>query len=181
MSWVLDKAHSAINFSVKHMMISTVRGKFTDFDGSFKLDANDLTHSYVEGTVKTTSIDTGDANRDGHLRSADFFDVEKFPTITFKSTKVESKGGDRFHITGNLTIKGVTHEVTFNATEEGKGKNPWGKEVWGFSSDLTINRKDFGLNWNVALEAGGWLVGENVKITIDLEMVNEPETVSTAA
>ena len=181
MGWQLDKSHSAIGFMVKHMMISTVRGKFTDFDGMFKLDENDLAHSYVEGVIKTASINTSDEKRDGHLRSADFFDAEQFPTMAFHSTKVESKGNNRFHITGDLTIKGVTKQVVFDATEEGKGKSPWGTEVWAFSAELSFNRKDFGLNWNVALEAGGWLVGETVKVALDLEVVKQPEAVTVAA
>jgi polyisoprenoid-binding protein YceI len=181
MGWVLDKSHSAVGFAIKHMMISTVRGKFTDFDAVLNLNEKDLSLSSMQGTVKVASITTNDANRDGHLLSADFFDAEKFPTFTFKSTKVEAKGGNRYHVTGDLTIKSVTKQVVFDATEEGKGKNPWGKQIWGFTAELSINRKDFGLNWNVALETGGWLVGENVKVTLDLEVVNEPETVPTAA
>ena len=113
--------------------------------------------------------------------SPDFFDAEKYPTITFQSTKVESMGHNHFHITGNLTIKGITKEVVFDATEEGKGKNPWGMEVWGFSTELSINRKDFGLGWNVALETGGWLVGEIVKVAMDLEIQNQPEKAPAAA
>jgi len=181
MAWVLDKAHSSVQFAVKHMMISTVRGRFTDFDGMFNLDENDLAHSYIEGIVKAASIDTGDSNRDAHLRSPDFFDVEKYPSISFKSTRVESKGHERYHVTGNLTIKDVTREVTFDANEEGKGKDPWGKDHWGFVAELSFNRKDFGLGWNVALEAGGWLVGEHVKVTLDLELVNQPEPAPAAA
>jgi polyisoprenoid-binding protein YceI len=182
MAWVLDKAHSSIGFAVKHMMISTARGKFNDFTGSFNLNEQDLQHSYVEGTVNVASVDTGDANRDGHLKSPDFFDVEKYPTMTFRSTKVESKGGGRFHVTGDMTIKGVTRQVTFDGTEEGKGTNPFTKaQSWAFSAELTVNRKDFGLGWNVALETGGWLVGENVKISMDLEIASVPEAAPVAA
>jgi polyisoprenoid-binding protein YceI len=180
MAWVLDKVHSAVNFSVKHMMVSTVRGSFSEFDAKFSLNEQDLVHSYIEANVKLASINTNDANRDGHLRSPDFFDAENHPYMTFKSTRIESKGHNRFHVTGDLTIKGVTHPATFDVTEEGRGKDPWGKEHWGFMAELTINRKDFGLNWNVALEAGGLLVGESVKVNIDLECVYEPEPVPVA-
>ncbi|MCL5996485.1 MAG: YceI family protein [Chloroflexi bacterium] len=175
MAWIIDKAHSAINFSVKHMMISTVRGSFKEFDARLDLNEQDPAHSYIEGTVNLASIDTKDPNRDGHLRSPDFFDVENHPTMTFRSKHVEVKGHDRFHVIGDLTIKGITREVVFDVTEEGRGRDPWGKEHWGFTADLVINRKDFGLNWNVALETGGWLVGEQVKVTIDLEAVNVQE------
>lgn len=181
MGWVLDKAHSQVAFSIKHLMFSTVRGNFTDFDATLSVNDKDLTLSSVQGVVKTASINTNDEKRDGHLRSADFFDAEKYPTFTFKSTKVEAKGGNIYHVTGDLTIKDVTRRVVFDATEEGKGKNPWGKEIWAFSAELAINRKDFGLNWNVALETGGWLVGDNVKIGLDLEIVREPDTVTASA
>src|ERR1700690_520206 len=115
MAWEMDKVHSSIGFAVKHMMVSTVRGTFTDFDGNFKLDEKDLGSSFIEGTVRVASVDTHDAGRDGHLKSPDFFDVEKYPTMTFHSTKVEAKGNNHFHVTGNLTIKDVTKEVTFDA------------------------------------------------------------------
>jgi polyisoprenoid-binding protein YceI len=163
------------------MMISTVRGRFSEFDGMFNLDENDLAHSYVEGTVRIGSVTTNDEKRDGHLLSPDFFDAEKYDTMTFRSTKVEHKGDNRYYITGDLTIKDVTKQVTFEATEEGKGKSPWGSEVWAFSAQLSFNRKDFGLNWNVALEAGGWLVGEQVRVNLDLEIVKQPETVPAQA
>ena len=176
MGWVLDKAHSSVGFSIKHLMISTVRGKFTDFDAVLSLHDTDLTLSAVQATVKTASIDTSDANRDGHLRSADFFDVEKYPVFAFKSTKVEAKGSSRYHVTGDLTIKDVTKEVVFDVSEEGKGKSPWGKEIWAFTAEVTVNRKEFGMAFNMPLESGGWLVGENVKVVLDLEIANEPET-----
>ncbi|HEY3288994.1 MAG TPA: YceI family protein [Anaerolineae bacterium] len=181
MSWVLDKAHSQVAFTIKHLMFSTVHGKFTDFDATFGLNEKDLSLSSVQGVVKTASIDTGDEKRDGHLRSADFFDAEKYPTFTFKSTKVEAKGGNKYHVTGELTIKDVTKPVVFEATEEGKGKSPWGSEIWAFSAELGLNRKDFGLNWNVALETGGWLVGDAVKVGLDLEIVKQPDTVAASS
>ena len=177
MAWTIDKSHSQIGFAVKHMMISTVRGQFKDFDAQLEIDDNDLTHSYLDGAVKTVSVDTQDERRDGHLRSADFFDAEKYPVMKFVSTRIEKKGEDQYHVTGDLTIKDVTREATFNVTEEGRGKDPWGGQRIGFSGQLTVNRKDFGLNWNVALEAGGWLVQDQVKITIDLEVVQAAQPV----
>ena len=181
MAWTLDKVHSSVGFSIKHLMISTARGKFTDFDATLNLHEGDLALSSIEATVKAASIDTGDANRDAHVRSADFFDAEKYPTFTFKCTKIEPKGDQRYHVIGNLTIKDVTKEVTFDVTEEGKGKNAWGKDLWAFTAALNINRKDFGLSWNMPLGAEGWMLGETVKIALDLEVVNEPETASAAA
>jgi polyisoprenoid-binding protein YceI len=180
MAWTLDKAHSQIGFAVKHMMISTVRGQFKDFDAKLEIDDKDLTHSYIDGWVKTASVDTQDTRRDDHLRSPDFFDTDKYSTMTFKSTRIEKKDEDRYHVTGNLTIKEVTREVTFDVTEEGRGKDPWGKQHIGFSGQLAINRHDFGLNWNVALEAGGWLVHEQVKVIVDLEVVESQEAPATA-
>ncbi len=181
MAWTLDKAHSQIGFAVKHMMISTVRGQFKDFDAKLDIDDKDLTHSYLEGTVKTTSVDTQDARRDDHLRSPDFFDVAKFPTMSFNSTRIEKTGEDHYRVIGNLTIKDVTREVTFDVTEEGRGKDPWGKMHIGFSGQVAINRREFGLNWNVALEAGGWLVHEQVRIVIDLEVVESAQAAETSA
>jgi polyisoprenoid-binding protein YceI len=161
------------------MMISTVHGQFKDFDGVLDINDSDLTHSHLEGTVKAGSIDTQDANRDAHLRSADFFDAEKHPDLHFVSTKIEKKADDEYRVTGNLTIRDVTHPVTFDVTEEGRGKDPWGGQRIGFTGRLSLNRKDFGLSWNVALEAGGWLVHEQVKINIDLEVVQVAQPAST--
>jgi polyisoprenoid-binding protein YceI len=178
MAWIIDKAHSSIGFSVRHMMISTARGKFMDYDAHLDLNEQDPAHSYIEGIVKVASINTGEPTRDAHLRSPDFFDAEKYPDMIFRSKRVEVKEHNRFHVIGDLTIKDVTREVVFDVTEEGRGKDPWGKEHWGFTAELTINRKDFGLGWNVALETGGWLVGDQVRITIDLEAINQPEQVA---
>ena len=176
MAWKLDKVHSSVGFSIKHLVISTARGKFTDFDATLSLNESDLTLSSVSAIIKAASIDTGDAGRDGHVRSADFFDAEKYPDFTFKSTKVESKGDGRFSVVGDMTVKDVTKQVAFNVTEEGKGKNAWGKQMWAFSAEIVINRKDFGLSWNMPLDAGGWALGETAKVTLDLEIVDEPET-----
>lgn len=171
MAWQIDNSHTTIEFGVKHMMVTTVRGRFTKFGGVITEDANNLLNSKVEGWIETGSVDTHDANRDGHLRSPDFFDAEQFPRMTFVSKRIEKVSGDQYKVIGDITIKGVTREFTFDVTNEGRGKNPWGGEIWGFSATAALNRKDFGLNWNVALEAGGWLVGDQVKIRIEMELV----------
>jgi polyisoprenoid-binding protein YceI len=181
MAWTLDNAHSSVGFSAKHMMISTVRGGFETFDITANIDEANIAQSTITATIDAASISTREARRDGHLRSADFFDVEQYPTITFRSTKVEQKGADEYQITGDLTIKGVTHPAVFKVESEGRGVDPWGNEHWGFSAQATINRKDWGLNWNVALETGGWLVGDQIKINLDMELVpSEKDEVESA-
>ncbi|GHO54022.1 YceI family protein [Ktedonobacter robiniae] len=172
MAWEIDPTHSHVNFSVKHMMFSTVRGSFKVFSGKLHIDEQNPAASWVEAQADTTSVDTSDANRDGHLRGADFFDVEKYPTISFKSTNVE-RAGDGYKVTGDLTIHGVTKSVVFDAEYLGQGKNPWGATVAGLSATTKINRRDFGLTWSAALETGGVLVGDDVKIEIDLETQNK--------
>lgn len=171
MAWKIDAAHSLVEFTVKHMMIATVRGRFDSFDGDITVDPDNLLASRVEGWVETASVDTRDEKRDAHLRSADFFDAEKFPRMTFRSTQIEPAGDGEFKVTGDLTIRNATHPVTFTVTDEGQGKDPWGNRRWGLSAVASLNRKDFGLNWNVALEAGGWLVSDQIKIHVGLEMV----------
>jgi polyisoprenoid-binding protein YceI len=171
-TWKLDPAHSSAEFKVKHMMISNVKGTFSGLSGTLSEHTGDSSLSSIEATVDVASINTGDAQRDGHLKSADFFDVEKFPTMNFKSTKVEQTGEGEYRVTGDLTIRGVTKPVTFAV--EGPtppNKDPWGNTRIGISSTAKINRKDFGLNWNAALETGGFLVGEQVQITIDAEFI----------
>lgn len=175
MSWYIDPAHTQVEFSVKHMMIATVRGRFAKFSGEILVSDQDLLKSSVVGSVEAASIDTHDANRDAHLRSADFFDAETYPVLSFRSTAIQKVSGERYQVTGQLTIKDVTREVVFDVSDEGRGKDPWGNLHWGFSASTSINRKDFGLNWNVALEAGGWLVGDTVKISADVELVFKPE------
>lgn len=171
MSWNIDTAHSVVEFSVKHMVVATAKGRFEKVSGQAEFDEANPANSWVEATVETASINTGDANRDGHLKSADFFEVEKYPTITFKSTKVE-KDGDEFKVTGDLTIHGETKPVTLNVEYNGQGTNPFTKNTHaGFSAKTSINRKDFGLNWNVALEAGGFLVSDKVNIVLEVELV----------
>ncbi len=178
MAWEIDAAHSWIEFSVKHMMVTTVKGRFTKYSGVVELDEQNPSASTVDVTIDVNSVYSGDEKRDGHLRSADFFDAETYPTITYKSTKVEEIGDDRFRITGDLTMHGVTKEVVFDANLEGRAKNPWGKNVAAFSISTSVNRKDFGLNWNVALETGGVLVSEKVNISIEAQAI---EVVSEAA
>ena len=181
MSWNIDATHSQATFSVKHMMISTVKGQFDVLSGALEIDEEHPENSWVEAEVDAASINTRDAKRDGHLRSPDFFDVEKYPKITFKSTKVEATGDNEYRVTGNLTIHGVTKEVTFDAEYSGQVKDLYGLERAGWSATTTIKRKDFGLNWNVALETGGVLVGDKVKIEIDLAAVRNPIFASTPA
>ncbi|HLZ57246.1 MAG TPA: YceI family protein [Ktedonosporobacter sp.] len=173
MAWEIDAAHSHAGFSVKHMMISTVKGQFKVVSGQLHIDEQNPANSWVDAEVDVTSVSTGDDKRDGHLRSADFFDAENYPTISFKSTKVEKKGSDEYNVIGDLTIHGVTKPVVFKAEYSGQGKDPWGGTRAGLNAVTKINRKDFGLGWNAALESGGVLVGEDVKIEIDLEAVNK--------
>lgn len=170
-TWTIDPAHTEVGFSVKHLMISTVRGRFADVRGTIRLDGDDLTQASVEAEIATASIDTRQEQRDAHLRSPDFFEVEKYPTIVFRSTSVERIKNDRYRITGDLTIRDVTREVVLEGTDEGRGRDPWGGDRLGFSATTTIDRRDFGLTWNQALETGGVLVSNEIKIAIDLEAV----------
>jgi polyisoprenoid-binding protein YceI len=171
-TWNIDPAHSAAEFKVKHMMISNVKGHFAKISGSLTLDESDLTKSHAEASIEAASIETRDAQRDAHLKSADFFDVEKFPTLSFKSTRIHLVRDGELSAEGDLTIHGVTRRVVFNV--EGPTpptKDPWGNTRVGLSATTKINRKDFGLTWNAALETGGILVGDEVTITLDLEFV----------
>ena len=171
MAWNIDTSHSEILFSVRHMMISNVRGQFTKFSGNINLDEANPANSSVDVTIDVASINTRDEKRDGHLTSPDFFDAATYPTITFKSTNVEKTGDNTGKIHGDLTIKGVTKAVALDTTFVGKAKSPWGTTSAGFNASTKINRTDFGLTWNVALETGGILVGEEITITIELEAV----------
>jgi polyisoprenoid-binding protein YceI len=166
----IDKAHSEATFQVRHL-ITKVRGRFSDFEGTIQFDEQHPELSSVNVTIQTASIDTSERDRDTHLRSADFFEVEKFPTLTFGSTVITRKGDQRFAVTGDLTIHGVTKPVTFDATYLGKAKDPWGNERIAFEADATINRKDYGLHWNAALETGGFLVGDEVKISLSVQAI----------
>jgi polyisoprenoid-binding protein YceI len=173
-TWQIDPAHSLVEFSVRHMMVSTVKGRFTGVQGTIVDVADNPSQSSVEVSIEAATISTGDDKRDVHLRSADFFDVEKYPTITFKSRRIEGSQNE-FTVTGDLIMHGVTHEVTLQATFNGRGTNPYGKTVAGFSAEGRINRKDWDLNWNVALEAGGWLVSDQIKVSLEIEAVKQAD------
>jgi polyisoprenoid-binding protein YceI len=169
-TFTIDKAHSEATFQVRHL-ITKVRGRFSDFEGTIQFDESKPEQSSVTFTVKTGSIDTSEPDRDKHLRSADFFSVDEHPTISFKSTRVRRISANQFEVVGPLTIRGVSKEVTIPVTHLGGAKDPWGKERAGFEGELTINRKDFGLNWNAALETGGFLVGDEVKVHLSIQAV----------
>ena len=171
MAWNIDTAHSQITFTVRHMVFAKVRGRFGKWAGTLQLDPQDLGRSRVEVTIDAASIDTSDATRDGHLKSPDFFDAARFPELKFTSRSVETRGPDKARITGDLTLHGVTREVALDAEVAGRGKDPWGNERIGFSATGSLDRTDFGLQWNQALEAGGLLVGTRVDIEIDLQAV----------
>jgi polyisoprenoid-binding protein YceI len=172
-TWQLDPSHSSIGFSVKHLMIATVKGSFGKYDVSFTGSENDLSQATVTARIEAASIDTGNAQRDGHLRSADFFDAEQFPEISFKGRKIVGNAFGNFQIVGDLTIRGVTKEITLDATFEGRAKDPWGNSRLGYSAKGKINRSDCGLTWNQALEAGGVMVSEEVKIAIEASFVKQ--------
>lgn len=168
--WTVDQSHSHIGFEVKHMMVSKVKGVFDSYTANVEAaDLSDLTEANISFKFDVASINTRNEDRDNHLKSADFFDAEQFPTITFESTSI-TKSGDSFDVTGNLTIKDVTKEVTFETEFNGKGTNPWGLAVYGFEATTKINREEFDLTWNTALETGGVLVGKDVKIKVELEL-----------
>jgi polyisoprenoid-binding protein YceI len=172
--WEIDPAHSSAQFAVRHLMVSTVRGEFGKMTGTLTLDEQDPTKSMIEATIDTASINTRIAKRDDHLKSPDFFDVAKYPTITFKSKKIEAAGEGKFKVTGDLTLHGVTKDVVLNIEGSPKPtKDPMGKLRIGGGATTKINRKDFGLSYNKALETGGVLIGEDVDITIDVELTQK--------
>lgn len=171
--WTLDPTHSELVFKVRHMMITNVKGEFRKFDASIVSDGADFTKSSIDVTIDAASIFTNEDKRDGHLKSADFFDVENFSTLTFKGISFKKAGGDEYKLTGELTIKGVSKEVELDVEFGGINKDPWGNEKAGFSVEGKINRKDFGLNWNAALETGGVLVSEEVKISAEVQFVKQ--------
>jgi len=181
MAWHIDPAHSEVQFSVRHMMISTVRGRFTQFAGTIEADEQNPTASQVNVQIEASSINTGNEQRDGHLRSPDFLDAEHYPQISFKSTKVEMDSKESGRVSGDLTIRDVTKPVVLDVEFAGLAKSPWGTTSAGFSATTKINRKDWNLNWNVALETGGWLVSDEIKISIELELVKQPEEAATEA
>lgn len=170
-TWTIDPAHTTVEFSVKHLMISTVRGHFGAVTGTIVLDEQDPAASTATAEIDVTSIDTRQEQRDAHLRSPDFFDVESFPSIKFQSTRVEPLGGGRYNVHGTLTIRDVTREVVLETTDEGRGGDPWGGQRAAFSATTRIDRRDFGLTWNQALETGGVLVGNDIRISLEVQAV----------
>lgn len=170
--WALDQPHTTIEFTARHLMVAKVKGRFAEFEGEIHVDDDPL-ESTVDVAIKAASIDTGEEQRDTHLRSADFFNVERFPELRFRGTRVEHAGGDDWRIIGELTIKDVTRPVTLDAVFQGAVTDPCGKQRVGYSAETKIDRQDFGLTWNVALEAGGWLVGNEIKIAIDVEAIRQ--------
>jgi polyisoprenoid-binding protein YceI len=172
-TWSIDPAHSNVEFAVKHLMISTVKGRFGINSGMLHLNEADPSQTKVEIEIDAASVDTRQEQRDTHLRSADFFDTAQHPTIVFRSTRVDGDTSGEFTITGDLTIKSITRPMTLKATFEGEGRDPWGGERLGFSGEGKINRKEFDLTWNQALEAGGWVVGDDIKLRIVAEFVKQ--------
>ena len=170
MTWELDTAHAEVGFSAKHMMVTTVRGRFTDVAAAVHIDEQHPEQSHVSATIQAASLVTGDDQRDGHLRSPDFLDVETYPTITFRSTRVDRRKDGEFELRGDLTVRDVTREVTLRGEFAGPVTNPWGNRVVGFELDGELNREDFGLTWNLALEAGGVLVSKKIKLHIAVEV-----------
>ena len=170
-AWRVDPAHSHVEFAVRHLMISTVKGEFTDVSGTLTGDETDPGAASIELTIPVAGIHTRESQRDAHLRSSDFFDAGQHPAIEFRSTRIVPAGTDSFAVTGDLTIRGITRSVTLTVHADGRGRDPWGGERVGYSATTTINRKDFGLNWNQVLETGGVLVGDDVKVSVDLQLV----------
>jgi polyisoprenoid-binding protein YceI len=171
--WNIDPAHSRVDFSVRHMMVSNVKGHFGGVTGTIQTIDENVPDAQLSVEIDAASINTGSEQRDTHLKSPDFLDVEKFPKITFVSKRVEERGHDKFDLIGDLTIRDVTKEVVLHAEDNGRGKSPFGTYVAGFSGTTEFNRNDFGVKFNVALEAGGWLVGETVKVSLDIEAVKQ--------
>jgi polyisoprenoid-binding protein YceI len=173
MPWNIDQVHTHIGFAVKHMMVATVRGQFKQYRGTLDIDADDFTRSKLTGEIDVASIDTGNTQRDEHLRTGDFLDAANHPTITFASERIEAKGGGEYVLHGALTIRGVTKHVALDVEFQGVAKNPWGQTIAGLSLRGAINRKDFGVNFNAVLEAGGVMIAETVKLEIDVEATRE--------
>lgn len=179
-TWEIDPAHTHVEFAVKHMMISTVKGRFGDVKGTIHLDDAEPANSSVDVTIGVASIDTRQEQRDGHLRSPDFFDAERHPAMTFRSKRVTAGADGDLRIVGDLTIRTIVKEVVLDVTPEGRRRDPWGKERAGFSAKGKLNRRDFGLTYNQALEAGGFLVGDDIKLSVDVELVQTAEVESDA-
>ena len=179
-AWAVDKTHSNVIFKVRHL-VANVSGSFNDFGADINIDRANPANSSVEFTIQTASIDTANQNRDNHLKSPDFFEVEKYPTISFKSTSVKAKSANSFYVTGNLTMHGVTKQVTLPVEFLGFGKDPRGNDKAGFSIETTLNRKDYGIVWNRNIDEGGVLLGDDVKVTIDLEVGKKAPAPAPAA
>jgi polyisoprenoid-binding protein YceI len=179
-TWEIDTGHSAIHFWVRHLVISKVHGRFAKWGGTVDLDEQDLTKSRVAVRIDAASIDTQVADRDAHLRSADFLDAANHPALSFTSKRIE-KAGEGYRVTGDLTLRGTTREIVLEAELTGFAKDPWGNQRAGFSAKTSLDRRDYGLVWNTALEAGGVLVGEKVEITLELEAVKKVAAVPVAA
>ena len=179
--WEIDTSHSDVQFTVRHMVVTKARGRFTRWAGNIELDEGDLTRSKVEVRIEADSIDTGHADRDVHLRSADFLDVASHPRLEFRSTDIERVDDERYRIHGDLTIRGLTRKVTLDTELGGIKADPWGSQRAGFSARTKIDRRDFGLTWNQALEAGGLLVGEKVDIELEIEAVRPLQKADTSA
>ena len=175
-NWQVDLAHSSIGFSVRHMVISKVRGRFTRWSAKLTLDPKGLDRTTVEVDIEAASIETGVSDRDNHLRSADFLDAEHSPKLTYRSRRVEMLSPERLRVVGDLAIRGVTREVVLEVEYGGRGKDPWGNERAGFTATTSLNRKDFGLTWNQALETGGVLVADRVDIEIELQAIRPAAT-----
>ena len=171
MTWNLDTSHSSVEFAVKHMVISSTKGRFAKYEVDANVDEQNLANSSATVRIDAASVDSRDEKRDAHLRSADFFDAENHPYITFTTKRLERKGGDDYKLIGDLTIRGITKEVSLNGEVTGPVKDPWGGTRFGISAQGKVNRKDFGLTWNGVLEAGGLLVGDDVKLSIETELV----------
>lgn len=172
-TWGLDPTHSGVSFTIKHMMFSKVRGSFKSFEASIEADPSDLTTASVSFSVDLASVDTNNADRDNHLKSADFFDVENHPKMTFTAKSIAKNGDGSYAMTGDLSLHGVTKSETFTVEFEGEGKDPWGNTKAAFHAAGTVNRTDYGLKWNAALEAGGFLVGDEVKVEIEVQAVKQ--------
>jgi len=181
-TWDIDPSHSSATFAIKHMMVSNVRGEFGKMKGSVEVDDKDITKSKAQATIDASSINTRDEKRDAHLKSPEFFDVQKYPEITFTSKSIKKAGNNKYKVMGDLTMHGVTKEVTLDTEVSPKtAKDPMGNERRFATATTKLNRKDYGLNWNKALEAGGMLVGDDVNITLDLSMVKRAEGAAPAA
>jgi polyisoprenoid-binding protein YceI len=171
--WNVDATHSSIDFTIRHMMIAKVKGSFNSFEAQIEADPEDLTNANVEFSIDLSSIDTRNADRDNHLRTGDFFDIEQYPKMTFQSTSITKKGDGEYNVTGNVTLHGVTRPETFVVSFEGAGKDPWGNEKVGFSGNGSLKRSDYGLTYNAALETGGVLIGDEVKVFIEVEAAKQ--------